>query len=66
MGAGAGRSGDLDTDPKICKLNKITLEVNENNKIAINFYKKFNFQVDRLVPKYYDNGDGALVMYLDI
>ena len=51
---------------KICKLNKITLEVNENNKIAINFYKKFNFQVDRLVPKYYDNGDGALVMYLDI
>lgn len=51
---------------KICKLNKITLEVNENNKIAINFYKKFNFQVDRLVPKYYDNGDGALVLYLDI
>lgn len=51
---------------KICKLNKITLEVNENNKIAINFYKKFDFKIDRMVPNYYDNGDNALVMYLDI
>lgn len=46
------------------KINKILLEVNENNEGAIEFYKKFNFEVDRKVPHYYNNGDGAIVMYL--
>lgn len=46
-------------------IEKITLEVNENNKEAIEFYKKFNFKIDRLVPKYYDNKDGAIVMNLE-
>ena len=48
------------------KINKILLEVNENNHGAIEFYKKFNFEVDRKVPHYYNNGDGAIVMYLPI
>ena len=65
MGAGAGRSGDLDTDPKICKLNKITLEVNENNKIAINFYKKNNFYEINCRRNYYGD-DSAIIMKRDV
>ncbi|MBQ9025535.1 MAG: GNAT family N-acetyltransferase [Methanobrevibacter sp.] len=44
----------------------IYLEVNENNTGAYEFYKGFNFRVDRLVPNYYQNHDGAIVMYLPI
>jgi ribosomal-protein-alanine N-acetyltransferase len=44
----------------------IYLEVNENNTGAYEFYKGFNFKVDRIVPDYYDTGDGAIVMYLPI
>ena len=44
----------------------IYLEVNENNWGAYKFYKQFNFKVDRIVPNYYDGGDGAIVMYLPI
>ena len=42
----------------------IYLEVNEYNLEAYEFYKGFNFKVDRIVPNYYDNKDGAIVMYL--
>lgn len=38
----------------------------KNNEGAIEFYKKFNFEVDRKVPHYYNNGDGAIVMYLPV
>lgn len=44
-------------------IKKITLEVNENNENAIEFYKKFDFVVDRKVPNYYENNEGAIVMY---
>lgn len=44
----------------------IYLEVNENNTGAYEFYKGFNFKVDRIVPNYYDGGDGAIVMYLPV
>lgn len=47
-------------------LSNIYLEVNENNRGAYEFYKGFNFKVDRIVPHYYDNKDGAIVMYLPI
>ena len=46
----------------LLNLDTIFLEVNENNTGAIEFYKKFNFKQDRVVPKYYSNGDGAIVM----
>ncbi|MDO5848258.1 MAG: ribosomal protein S18-alanine N-acetyltransferase [Methanobrevibacter sp.] len=49
-----------------CNIEYITLEVNENNDGAFNFYKKFNFEVDRLVPGYYSNEDGAIVMKLEV
>ena len=50
----------------LLNLDTIYLEVNENNHGAIEFYKKFNFEVDRKVPHYYNNGDGAIVMYLPV
>jgi len=50
----------------LLKLDTIYLEVNENNTGAVEFYKTFNFKVDRVVPGYYDNGDGAIVMYLPL
>ena len=50
----------------LLKINKIYLEVDENNPGAIEFYKQFNFKIDRVVPSYYENGDGAVVMYLPV
>lgn len=50
----------------LLKIDTIYLEVNENNTGAIEFYKTFNFKIDRLVPGYYENGDGAAVMYLPL
>ena len=47
-------------------ISAIYLEVNENNHGAIEFYKTFNFKVDRVVPGYYEDGDGAVVMYIPL
>lgn len=47
-------------------IENVFLEVNENNTEAVEFYKKFNFKVDRRVPGYYENGDGALVMFIPL
>lgn len=46
------------------KLNKekISLEVNENNTIAINLYKKYNFKKVGLRKKYYNGIDNAIIM----
>ncbi|WP_459538279.1 ribosomal protein S18-alanine N-acetyltransferase [Methanobrevibacter sp.] len=48
------------------KINAIYLEVKENNTAAVEFYKTFNFKIDRVVANYYENGDAAIVMYLPI
>ena len=50
----------------MCDIYSIYLEVDETNLGAVEFYKGFNFQIDRIVPHYYDNGNGAVVMYLPI
>ncbi len=50
----------------LLNLDTIFLEVNENNKGAVDFYKNFNFKIDRTVPGYYENGDGAIIMYLPL
>ena len=44
------------------KKEKISLEVNENNTIAINLYKKYNFIKEGLRKKYYNGTDNALIM----
>lgn len=49
----------------ICKENNIkllNLEVNTQNTIAINFYKKYNFNEVGFRKKYYDNTYDALLM----
>lgn len=48
------------------KLNNITLEVNINNKPAINLYKKYNFEEVGLRKKYYNNTDDAIIMTLKL
>ncbi len=48
------------------KIDAIYLEVNENNTAAVEFYKTFNFKIDRVVPGYYEDGDGAIIMYLPV
>ena len=50
----------------LLKINTIYLEVSEKNKGAIEFYKKCDFKVDRIVPNYYSDGDGAILMYLPL
>lgn len=44
------------------KLNNITLEVNVNNVIAINLYKKYNFKEVGRRKRYYNNIDDAIIM----
>ena len=48
------------------KLNEITLEVNVNNKIAINLYSKYNFKQVGIRKKYYNNTEDALIMTLKL
>lgn len=50
----------------LLRIDTIYLEVNENNTGAVEFYKTFNFKIDRIVPGYYEDGDGAIVMYLPV
>lgn len=45
--------------------NNILLEVNVNNKTAIEFYEKFGFKTISKRDRYYKNGDACLVMLKD-
>lgn len=44
------------------KNNNITLEVNVTNKIAINLYKKLNFEVVATRKEYYNGVDAYLML----
>ncbi len=48
------------------KIDAIYLEVRESNEGAVKFYERFNFIKDRVVPGYYETGEGAIIMYLPI
>jgi len=48
------------------KLNDITLEVNINNQVAINLYKKYKFEQVGIRKKYYNGIDDAIIMTLNI
>ena len=50
----------------LLNIRAIYLEVNENNTGSVEFYKTFNFKIDRVVPGYYENGDGAIIMYIPL
>ena len=49
---------------KLSKLNiqNITLEVRESNKVAINFYKKNNFEIAAIRKNYYGSENGFLMI----
>ena len=47
---------------KNCDIHRITLEVKSHNDIAVSFYKKLGFVIDRKVPNYYEDGSDAYVM----
>ena len=46
-----------------CSIPKITLEVKAHNTVAVSFYEKFGFKIDRKVPGYYEDGSDAYVMF---
>ena len=48
------------------KIEFLTLEVNVNNKIAINLYKKYNFKEVGTRKKYYKGLDDATIMTLKL
>lgn len=50
---------------KNCSIFKISLEVRVSNDVAVGFYKKFGFEIDRKVPSYYNDGDDAYIMFLN-
>lgn len=59
----------LDCIISYCKKNKIKsviLEVNVQNTIAINLYKKYNFKETGLRKKYYNNTYDAILMSLTL
>lgn len=47
-------------------IDAIYLEVRESNAGAVEFYERFNFIKDRVVPGYYEGGEGAIIMYLPV
>lgn len=51
---------------KEAKIKSINLEVNVENTIAINLYKKYNFSKVGCRKKYYNNETDALLMTLNL
>ena len=47
------------------KIKTLNLEVNSQNTIAINLYKKYNFKEVGLRKKYYNNTYDAILMSLN-
>ena len=50
----------------LLNIDTIYLEVRESNDGAVKFYEQFHFKKDRVVPGYYDSGEGAIIMYLPL
>ena len=50
----------------LLNIDTIYLEVRESNDGAVKFYEQFHLQKDRVVPGYYDSGEGAIIMYLPL
>ena len=48
------------------KIVSLTLEVRTSNVPAINFYKKYGFEIVTTKPHYYDNGEDAYYMILKV
>lgn len=66
LGIGAKILDKLINIAKELKFTSITLEVNENNDIAIKLYEKFRFKKLGIRKKYYNNSDNAVIMTLEL
>lgn len=66
LGIGAKILDKLINISKELKFSSITLEVNENNEIAIKLYEKFRFEKLGIRKKYYNNSDNAVIMTLKL
>ena len=66
MKAGSKLLSKAISNLSLLPINTIFLEVREHNTGAVEFYKKFGFKIDRVVPGYYDNDEGAILMYIHL
>lgn len=48
------------------KIERMTLEVRVSNVAAIRLYEKFGFVTLGARPKYYENGEDALIMWMEV
>ena len=65
-GIGSELMKEVINDAKAKKVNTLTLEVRESNINAINFYQKHGFYISHKKPGYYDNGEDAIYMILEV
>lgn len=64
QGVGKSLVNALLQDAKTRGLNKLFLEVRENNITAIKLYESFNFKQISVRKKYYNDGQNALIYQL--
>lgn len=62
-GIGSFMLDDMIKVAKELNLSGLTLEVNENNAVAISLYKKFGFKIEGKRTKFYGGKDDALIMW---
>lgn len=67
-GRGIGKflMGELINRARLIGLKYMTLEVRENNFVALNLYKSFGFTIEGVRKKYYNNTFDAYIMWLTI
>ena len=53
-------------DARAKKVRTLTLEVRKSNIPAINLYKKFGFKISHTKPGYYNDGEDAIYMILEV
>ena len=56
----------LDQVRVIGNVAKITLEVRESNSAAIHLYEKINYIQEKVLSRYYSDGENAILMVLEL
>lgn len=67
-GKGIGKlmMSELLSRAKLVGVKYVTLEVRENNRVAINMYEEFGFRTQGIRKRYYKNQYDALIMWLTL
>ncbi|MDI6842598.1 MAG: hypothetical protein QMC92_07330, partial [Methanothermobacter wolfeii] len=47
-------------------IKNIKLEVRAENRVAISFYRSLGFSEEKIIRDYYEDGEDAVVMTMDI